>query len=65
MHRFERRKQILASEDVVEVLPTIGIKRSRPVVLTHDSDGVHRRERWEVFERFDPIVKDFNVHFEK
>ena len=54
MHRFERREQVRASEDVVEVLPTIGIKRLDSGVVIYDRDVVHARERREVFERFHP-----------
>lgn len=50
MHRFERRKQICASEDAVEKLPTIGIERRGPGVVVYNRDVVHARERREVFE---------------
>ena len=54
MQRLEYWKQIFASEDAIEVPPTICIERLRPGVVVYDSDVVHARERGEVFECFHP-----------
>jgi len=53
-HKFEGRKQILAAEYAIEILPTIEVNRPCQGVVTYDGDIAHAWKRGEAFERFFP-----------
>ena len=54
MHRFEGRKQILADEYAIKILPALGSKRLGRGVVIHDGDVAHAGEQWEAVECFSP-----------